>query len=68
MLIGVLNATYFTVGQDQIHLFKHDENFEKNALTKEGFTVTHSEVLERKTVSNLTDYKAMSFILASKNK
>ncbi|KAM5142456.1 indolethylamine N-methyltransferase-like isoform 2-T2 [Mantella aurantiaca] len=68
LLTGTVNGTSFKVGQDNIHLFKHDEIYVKNALTKEGFTVTDCDVLKRSTVSDLTDYQGMYFIAARNNK
>ncbi|XP_018430499.1 PREDICTED: nicotinamide N-methyltransferase-like [Nanorana parkeri] len=48
LVIATVNGTYYKVGEDTMHVFQHDENFVKNAVTKEGFTVTHCEVLKER--------------------
>ncbi|XP_068130613.1 nicotinamide N-methyltransferase-like [Hyperolius riggenbachi] len=68
LLVGAVNGTFFTVGNQRMHLFNHNEDFVKDALAKEGFTVIKCEVLQRKAESDLSDYKGMSFIAARKDK
>ncbi|XP_075047520.1 nicotinamide N-methyltransferase-like [Mixophyes fleayi] len=68
IILGILNATYFTGGQDRFHIFKYDENYLRKVLTGEGFIIDHCDVLKRKAVSDLTDYEAMVFISAYKEK
>ncbi|XP_068129609.1 indolethylamine N-methyltransferase-like [Hyperolius riggenbachi] len=68
LLVGALEGTYYMVGKKRMHLLKYDENFVKDALAKEGLTVTHSEVLPSKAVSDLTDYKGKVFVAARKDK
>ncbi|XP_073507084.1 nicotinamide N-methyltransferase-like isoform X1 [Phyllobates terribilis] len=66
ILIGALNATYYTVGKNKFHIFNYDENLSLKALSGEGFIVDCLKVKERTSVSDLIDYKAVSFIAAHK--
>ncbi|XP_075696839.1 nicotinamide N-methyltransferase-like [Rhinoderma darwinii] len=68
LLIGCLDATYFTVGKDKFHIFKYNEDFVRNALVGEGFIIDYCKVKVRTAVSDLTDYKAFIFIAAHKEK
>ncbi|XP_075047517.1 nicotinamide N-methyltransferase-like [Mixophyes fleayi] len=68
ILFGVLNATYFMIGQDRFHYFKYDENYARKVLTGEGFIIDHCDVLKRKAVSDLSDYQGVIFITAHKKK
>ncbi|XP_063798042.1 indolethylamine N-methyltransferase-like [Pseudophryne corroboree] len=64
ILFGALNTTYMMIGQDKVHVFKYDENFVKKVLADEGFIIDHCAVQKRTSVSDLTDYGAIIFILA----
>ncbi|XP_075047531.1 nicotinamide N-methyltransferase-like [Mixophyes fleayi] len=68
ILLGCLNATYFTAGQDRFHILKYDENYLRKVLTGEGFIIDHCDILRRKAVSDLADYEAIVFITAYKEK
>ncbi|KAM5163709.1 indolethylamine N-methyltransferase-like [Mantella aurantiaca] len=66
LLISGINTTYFTAGGERFHVFKHDENFVKNALSKLGLVIDYCAVQRRRNVSDLTDYKAIMFTVAHK--
>ncbi|XP_071969410.1 nicotinamide N-methyltransferase-like isoform X2 [Engystomops pustulosus] len=68
ILIGVLDATYLTVGKDKFHVFNYNEEFVRKALVGEGFVIDRWEVKKRTNVSDLIDYKALIFIAAHKEK
>ncbi|XP_056398441.1 nicotinamide N-methyltransferase-like [Hyla sarda] len=68
MLIGFLDMTYFTVGKDKFHALTYDEDFVRKVLVGEGFVIDSCKVQKRTNVSDLTDYKAMIFIAAHKEK
>ncbi|XP_075696824.1 nicotinamide N-methyltransferase-like [Rhinoderma darwinii] len=68
IIIGVLDATYFTVGKDKFHVFTYDEDFARKALVGEGFIIDYCKVKERTAVSDFTDYKTVIFIAAHKEK
>ncbi|XP_056400844.1 nicotinamide N-methyltransferase-like isoform X2 [Hyla sarda] len=68
MLIGALDMSYYTVGKDKFHAFTYDEDFARKALVGEGFVIDNCKVKKRTAVSDLTDYKAMIFIAAHKEK
>ncbi|XP_075696806.1 nicotinamide N-methyltransferase-like [Rhinoderma darwinii] len=68
LLIGVLDATYYTVGKYKFYSFTYDEDFARKALVGEGFIIDYCNVQERTAVSDITDYKAMIFIAAHKEK
>ncbi|KAG9466913.1 hypothetical protein GDO78_015897 [Eleutherodactylus coqui] len=66
ILMGITDATYFTVGKDKMHIFKYDEDFAKKALVAEGFVIDCCKVRETKVLSDLYDYKGVIFIAAHK--
>ncbi|KAM5163597.1 indolethylamine N-methyltransferase-like isoform 1-T1 [Mantella aurantiaca] len=66
LLISGIDTTYLTVGGVRLHAFKHDENFVKNTFSKLGLVIDYCAVQKRRNVSNLTDYKAVIFIVAHK--
>ncbi|XP_075134075.1 nicotinamide N-methyltransferase-like [Leptodactylus fuscus] len=66
ILLGCLGITYYTVGRDKFHGFTYDENFARKALEAGGFIIDECKVHKRTAVSDLTDYKAMIFIVAHK--
>ncbi|XP_069804282.1 nicotinamide N-methyltransferase-like [Dendropsophus ebraccatus] len=68
LLIGSLNATYYTVGKDRFHALTCDEDFVKKALVTEGFIIDSCKVQKRTAMSDLTDYKGVIFIVAHKKK
>ncbi|XP_075696703.1 nicotinamide N-methyltransferase-like [Rhinoderma darwinii] len=68
ILFGVLGATYFTAGKDKFHIFTYDEDFVRKSLVGEGFIIDYCNVKERTAVSDITDYKAVIFIAAHKEK
>ncbi|KAM5163690.1 phenylethanolamine N-methyltransferase-like [Mantella aurantiaca] len=68
LLISSIDTTYFTAGGERIHVFKHDENFVKNTLSKLGLVIDYCVVQRRHNVSHLTDYKAAMFTVAIKGK
>ncbi|KAM5163631.1 indolethylamine N-methyltransferase-like isoform 2-T2 [Mantella aurantiaca] len=66
LLISSTDATYFNVGGERFHVFTHDEDFVKNALSKLGLVIDYCAVQRRRNVSDLTDYKGLMFIVAIK--
>ncbi|KAM5164204.1 nicotinamide N-methyltransferase-like [Mantella aurantiaca] len=68
LLISGTNASYFTAGGEQFHVFTHDEAFVKNILSKLGLVIDYCAVQRRCNVNNLTDYKAIMFTVARKVK
>ncbi|XP_063798044.1 nicotinamide N-methyltransferase-like [Pseudophryne corroboree] len=64
LIIGVLNASFVSIGQDRTHVFKYNENFVRKVLADEGFVIDHCAVQKRTSVSDLTDYEATLFIKA----
>ncbi|XP_069804337.1 indolethylamine N-methyltransferase-like [Dendropsophus ebraccatus] len=68
ILIGTLGLSFITVGTDRYHGFTYDEDFVRKALVGAGFVIDDCKVKERTAVSDLTDYKALIFILAHKKK
>ncbi|XP_075135009.1 nicotinamide N-methyltransferase-like [Leptodactylus fuscus] len=68
LLIGSLGMTYYTVGKDKFHVFRYDKDFTRKALEGEGFIMDECKVHKRTAVSDLTDYKAVIFIVAHKEK
>ncbi|KAM5163556.1 indolethylamine N-methyltransferase-like isoform 2-T2 [Mantella aurantiaca] len=66
ILISSTDATYITVGGERFHVFTHDEDFVKNALSKLGLVIDYCAVQRRRNVSDLVDYKSVMFIVAIK--
>ncbi|XP_075696831.1 nicotinamide N-methyltransferase-like [Rhinoderma darwinii] len=66
ILIGCLDATYFTVGKDKFHMLTYNEDFVRKALVGEGFIIDYCNAKERTAVSDLIDYKAIMIIAAHK--
>ncbi|XP_068099293.1 nicotinamide N-methyltransferase-like [Hyperolius riggenbachi] len=68
ILFGATNASYYTVGEHKFQLFTYDEHFARDALVREGMTIHQWEVTPRKFDSHLTDYGAILFLTACKQK
>ncbi|XP_056398440.1 nicotinamide N-methyltransferase-like [Hyla sarda] len=68
ILIGALDVTYYTVGEDKLHAFSYDEDFARKTLVGEGFVIDDCKVKKRTNVSDLTDYKAVIFIAVHREK
>ncbi|XP_056398090.1 nicotinamide N-methyltransferase-like [Hyla sarda] len=68
MLFGSFDMTYYTVGKDKFRAFTYDEDFARKALVGEGFVIDNCKVQKRIAVSDLSDYKAVTFIAAHKEK
>ncbi|CAJ0967713.1 unnamed protein product [Ranitomeya imitator] len=68
ILISSLEMTYFKIGKEKFHAFSFDADFARKALVAEGFIIDRCEVRKRTAVSDLTDYKAVIFIAAHKDK
>ncbi|XP_077314083.1 indolethylamine N-methyltransferase-like [Lithobates pipiens] len=66
LLIGALDTTYWFAGGERFHCFKYNEEFVKNAFGKLGLVIDYYAVQRRRNVSNLTDYKAILFIIGHK--
>ncbi|XP_075184885.1 nicotinamide N-methyltransferase-like [Anomaloglossus baeobatrachus] len=66
ILLGSVDATYFTVGKDKLHIFSYNEEMARNALVRAGFVVDCCEVMKRTVESDLSDYKGVIFISAHK--
>ncbi|XP_075185362.1 nicotinamide N-methyltransferase-like [Anomaloglossus baeobatrachus] len=68
ILIGCLDATFFIVGKDNMHLVTYNEDFVKKALVGEGFVIDRCEVMKRTVKSDLVDHKGVIFVVAHKDK
>ncbi|KAM3921592.1 nicotinamide N-methyltransferase-like [Leptodactylus fuscus] len=66
LLFGCLGMTYYTVGKDKFHAVSCDEDFVRKALEGEGFIIDECKIHKRTSVSDLTDYKAIIYIVAHK--
>ncbi|XP_072012483.1 nicotinamide N-methyltransferase-like [Engystomops pustulosus] len=66
IIYGGLGTTYMTIGKDKLHMFTYDEDFVRKALVGEGFVIDSCEIKKRTLESDLTDYKAVMFIVAHK--
>ncbi|KAM3923158.1 nicotinamide N-methyltransferase-like [Leptodactylus fuscus] len=68
ILLGCLGMTYYTAGKDKFHGFTYDEEFARKSLEGEDFIIDECKVKKRTAVSDLTDYKAVIYIVAHKEK
>ncbi|XP_077105847.1 indolethylamine N-methyltransferase-like [Ranitomeya variabilis] len=68
ILLGVLDATYFTVGKDKFQYFTYNEDFARKAVVEAGFLIDRCVVKKRTAVCDLIDHKAVIFIAAHKAK
>ncbi|KAM4015586.1 nicotinamide N-methyltransferase-like [Anomaloglossus baeobatrachus] len=66
ILIGSLDATYYTVGKHKFYHFIYDEDFARKALAREGFIIDCCKTKKRVIMDHLIDYKAIIFIVAHK--
>ncbi|KAG8546769.1 hypothetical protein GDO81_029852 [Engystomops pustulosus] len=66
ILLGVTDTTYFTIHKEKFHVVKYNEDFVKNVLVSEGFTINYSKVMKSKAGSDLIDHQGVLFISASK--
>ncbi|XP_063798045.1 indolethylamine N-methyltransferase-like [Pseudophryne corroboree] len=64
LIIGVLNASFVTIGPDRVHILKYNENFVRKVLADEGFIMDDCAVQKRTSVSDLTDFESAIFIMA----
>ncbi|XP_063798017.1 nicotinamide N-methyltransferase-like [Pseudophryne corroboree] len=64
ILVGTLNTTYMTIGQDKLHMLKYDESFIRNFLSNEGFIIDHWAIQKKTSLSNLCDYEALYVLIA----
>ncbi|XP_056398601.1 nicotinamide N-methyltransferase-like [Hyla sarda] len=68
MLFGILNTTYFMVGEEKFYAFKYNEKFAREALIDEGLSIDYCYVKDRKEDSKLVNHEGVIFILAHKCK
>ncbi|XP_068099295.1 nicotinamide N-methyltransferase-like [Hyperolius riggenbachi] len=68
ILLGLTNASYYTVGEHKFHYFTYDEKFARDALVREGMTILQCEDTPRTSESPLIDYGGILFIMACKQK
>ncbi|KAM5164216.1 indolethylamine N-methyltransferase-like [Mantella aurantiaca] len=66
LLLSALDATYLTAGGKRIHVFKHNQYFVKNVLSKLGLVIDYCAVQRRRNVSDLADYRAGMFTVATR--
>ncbi|XP_077314080.1 nicotinamide N-methyltransferase-like [Lithobates pipiens] len=66
LLIAGIDTTYWFAGAERFHCFKFNEEFVKNAFGKVGLAIDYYAVQRRRNVIDLTDYKAMLFIVGCK--
>ncbi|XP_063291710.1 nicotinamide N-methyltransferase-like [Pelobates fuscus] len=68
LLIGLVNAKYYTVGGSKYHILTTDKKFIEEALRDAGFVIEHMEVIESKMRNDTTYVEHMCFIKASKER
>ncbi|XP_063797885.1 nicotinamide N-methyltransferase-like [Pseudophryne corroboree] len=66
IIIGSINITYFTAGNERLYALNYDECFVKKTLTDEGYEIESCELLDRKVESDLVDYKKFMVLTAVK--
>ncbi|XP_077312258.1 nicotinamide N-methyltransferase-like [Lithobates pipiens] len=68
MYYGVLNGTFFMVGEERFHVVKYNESNLRSILSNEGFVITNLEVSQRKAESDQFDFDSVVFCTAYRNK
>ncbi|XP_075184436.1 nicotinamide N-methyltransferase-like [Anomaloglossus baeobatrachus] len=68
ILVGDLDATYYTVGKHKFHILTYDENFVRKALAEESFIIDCYKTKKRIIVDDLCDCKVLFFVVAHKEK
>ncbi|XP_056398438.1 indolethylamine N-methyltransferase-like [Hyla sarda] len=66
--IGLLDMTYYTVGEDKFPTFPYNEEFFRKALVGEGFAIDICVSKKATGISPLIDHKGVIFISAHKEK
>uniref|UniRef100_A0A8C5R986 Nicotinamide N-methyltransferase n=1 Tax=Leptobrachium leishanense TaxID=445787 RepID=A0A8C5R986_9ANUR len=66
LLIGVLNASHFCVGEHKYQILKFNEEDIKKSLTDHGFSIEYKEVMESKIPNDVLGYEHIFFICAAK--
>ncbi|XP_073511406.1 indolethylamine N-methyltransferase-like [Phyllobates terribilis] len=66
IIIGNSEATYMKAGENKFNVLNYDEDFLKKALVDEGFKIDYIKVKKKDVMSDLTDSKALMFIVAQK--
>ncbi|KAM9299267.1 indolethylamine N-methyltransferase-like [Gastrophryne carolinensis] len=68
IMLGVLNATYYTNNGERFHAFTYNKEFVCSALVGEKLVIDECEVFPRKVKSDLCDFQAVIFICAHKKR
>ncbi|CAH2316842.1 nicotinamide N-methyltransferase-like [Pelobates cultripes] len=66
ILFALFNGTYYTIGDHRFSLLNYNEDFVKEVLQDNGFTIVICEVYESKLSTDLIDYKQTGYIVARK--
>ncbi|KAM8933993.1 indolethylamine N-methyltransferase-like [Pelodytes ibericus] len=68
ILFGLLNASYYMIGDHRFSMLTYDEGFIRKALSDNGLIIENSNVCESKVSTDLVDYKQIGFFVARKEK
>ncbi|KAM4642126.1 indolethylamine N-methyltransferase-like [Discoglossus pictus] len=68
ILIGVLNASFYMVGEHKIHFTTYNEDVLKKLIVDAGYVIESFEMTESKLCSDVADHEHMVFITALKER
>ncbi|KAG8453312.1 hypothetical protein GDO86_000087 [Hymenochirus boettgeri] len=68
IMIADINTSWILVGGHKFHILSYDEDFFKNALKDEGYSIKFYEIVERDECTDRSDYEKVVFVIACKER
>ncbi|XP_075462662.1 indolethylamine N-methyltransferase-like [Ascaphus truei] len=68
LLFGVLNITYYKIGEHKFFALQFDEKFLREALRDAGYVIENLDLLPSKKSSDMIDYEHIVYVIARKEK
>ncbi|XP_075459260.1 nicotinamide N-methyltransferase-like [Ascaphus truei] len=68
LLYGLLNMSYYKLGEHTLHVLTYDEEFLRQALSDTGYIIQSLVVFSSKKKSDLLDYDHLVFVVARKER
>ncbi|KAM4691844.1 nicotinamide N-methyltransferase-like [Rhinophrynus dorsalis] len=68
ILVGVLKASFYTVGKHKFHVLNYDKPFVMKTLGDLGYKIRELDVLDSKTGDSVADYAHIVYVVACKER
>ncbi|KAG8453311.1 hypothetical protein GDO86_000086 [Hymenochirus boettgeri] len=68
VMIADINTSWILVGGHKFHILSYNEEFFKNALKDEGYSIKCYETVKREVDTELCDYEKIAFVIACKER